>query len=110
VSATPHSNAPISAGDLVVIVRTPQSHACVDLGRIFKVAKVRQNTSNVELGRVYRTRCQTCGFSRLASTTRTVTVTEDAAGTVVGLWRLKRIPPLSELEGVKTDEPIEEPA
>ena len=90
---------PIAVGDLVQVVRpTPCCGNENNLSRIFVVEAI---------GR-FGDFCMYCGRRvRLVSAQGLV-----GAGTTnsVRLSRLKRIPPLDELEGTKTDEPMKEPA
>ena len=94
------ANQPIAVGDLVQVVRWPCCGA--SLGRVATVTQIGRRVT-IEHG------CTTC------STTKTATGAS-APAVQVGhelLWPLawiKRIPPLSELEGVKTQEDIREPA
>ena len=92
---------PIAVGDLVVVIgpsKCPLARQGDDLGHTFKVISITPTTSNE--------RCATCGsvhgpFNLLYA--------EDLQWNFP-LYRLKRIPPLSELWGSKTDEPMKEPA
>ena len=93
---------PISVGDLVQVVR-PRLRACkcadgqagLTLGRVFVVSAIRDNG----------TKCADCnvdlGTHRLAY---------GAGEGVYELERLKRIPPLSELETARTEETLKVPA
>ncbi len=98
---------PIGVGDLVQVVFPPRNHECNCLGAVFKVTRIRKNTDRIKLGKVYKTLCRWCGYTGSASTTKTILVAEGGKS-VVALSRLKRIPPLSELEGVRTEETLKE--
>ena len=87
---------PISVGDLVQIVRPALCCGSTNyLGWMFKVSDIATTGTS---------RCTYCGVSD-----RTV----DAQDAVDGLWtdikRLKRIPPLDELEGKHSQERIKLP-
>jgi hypothetical protein len=88
---------PISVGDLVVIVR----ECCgvdSELGSVFRVSAISTLTTYHDEG---------CGYFY-----RGLCVEADDGERPHGIpihW-LKRIPPLSELEGEKRDEKIKEPA
>ncbi len=87
---------PIKVGDLVVVVKPPRC-GCESkvLGLIYRVESIREGNGRCRCGcpsgpgLLYR---GPDNFPRLPA------------------WRLKRIPPLAELEGVKTEEDIREPA
>lgn len=103
MAATPHSNAPIQEGDLVQIVRWPCCGSFI--GEIYTVYGFGSR------GRKERM-CIKCDVFMPAGTFADIGSNPSIANRhgMVPLTWLKRIPPLSELEGVKTDEPIEEPA
>ncbi len=86
----------IQVGDLVQVVRW--SCCGIEIGKVFQVASMHHHDNSWH--------CCTCrapvpaGMFALDAQNR--------CGAILP-W-LKRIPPLSELEGTKTDEPIQEPA
>lgn len=86
------SDKPISVGDLVVVVKP--TLCCGQLGKsfgaVFRVSHIRERTYS---------RCAHCGSSA-------ITLLADGWRAAISLYRLKRIPPLSELEGEKRDEEI----
>ncbi len=82
----------IKVGDLVVVVRWPHEH-CNSLGHILSIAALAPSSQ-----------CRVCGYI----STETSAVTEDHWA--VPLSWLKRIPPLEELEGQRTEEKLKEPA
>lgn len=90
------SDRPIQVGDLVAVVR-----ACCTTPRvsIFRVGEIR--VAPIAAG------CHNCGYTKPAGTPL-ARVNDSDAGYPLP-W-LKRIPPLDELEGTKTDEPLKEPA
>jgi hypothetical protein len=89
-------NKPISVGDLVVVVRGVRCcGAGLDsLGIIFRVTRFLP----------YSSRCKYCGQEREG------VVADSAMPFYFYDYRLKRIPPLGELEGERTEENIREPA
>ena len=87
---------PIKAGDLVQVVRWP---CCgVYLGRVFRVDFIGEGSSEYL--------CKKCGGAHGAATAMHA---EDARNCFPVPY-LKRIPPLSELEGQPTQQDIKEPA
>lgn len=88
---------PISVGDLVVIVKG----GCSDhhIGRIFRVFRFSNKT----------TACKKCHTYHGYPPTTTLACPAETPGGFE-LARLKRIPPLSELEGEKQKEDLREPA
>jgi hypothetical protein len=88
---------PIKVGDVVM-----QVHSCCGayLGRIFMVEHIRPGP-----GSIYWFVCGKCTAPRFQPV---YAFTYGIAAAPLA-W-LKRIPPLSELEGVKTEEDIREPA
>ena len=87
---------PIQVGDLVVIMR--KAGCCVDLssGHIFKVSDIRTSNDPYHCARcntTYPTQLVACGYEHYG----------------IQLWRLKRIPPLEELEGLRTEESLRVP-
>lgn len=86
---------PIKAGDLVVVVRpTPCCDDTSAIGHTFHVLAVRRRHQGC---------CCFCRVPRAATAAEDVDCHYD-------IDRLKRIPPLSELEGECTQEDIREPA
>ena len=97
------SDKPIQVGDLAMIVR-PTRCSCHQqaLGRIIKVVAIEGGVSQLW-------RCSVCGMSyKKLPGEGQYAIDED--GKHRGLYRLKRIPPLSELEGQRTKEDMKEPA
>lgn len=92
------SDRPIQAGDLVVVVK----NHCTDngVGLIFRLGKIDENDSF---------HCRHCR-TRLPQYPLLAPISLPYGICWVPLEWLKRIPPLSELEGEKRDEPIKEPA
>ena len=88
---TTMSDKPISAGDLVIAVRA--TTCCAKFGRKAGVP------FRVERIATFPTSCSQCGRIR------NVPIASGDIGNV-DLDRLKRIPPLEELEGEKRDEEI----
>ncbi len=90
--ATP--GAPISVGDLVVIVRGNKCCGYASgLGVHFNVTKIYQHSGH----------CKACGAFNSGL------VADSERPTVTYLYKLKRIPPLSELEGVLAQNEIRHP-
>jgi len=91
------SDRPIQVGDLVVIVKScPHCGNATDLGIIFEVRGLFMSDG----------RMNCCG-----NVDNEMTAEDhipDGGGTPVSV--IKRIPPLSELEGQRTEENIKEPA
>ncbi len=95
--ATP-DDSPISVGDLVAVVR-PMPCGCGDsIGWVYKVTKIAKQDH-------YTSGCRFCGKDYQVGL---LAYREDGCG--ADLYRLKRIPPLGELEGQRTEEDIREPA
>jgi hypothetical protein len=90
---TDRTERPIAVGDLVQVINACCQPAEKFLGVVFKVRSVAP-------GPLHCVFCYGLGKSP--------NYAEDHEGKWYGY--LKRIPPLSELENSKTDEPIEEPA
>jgi hypothetical protein len=89
----------IAVGDLVQVVRRPRCLCdAPSLGKIFTVVKL-EECSNSYIG------CNHEAFGE-----NVAAISDSTPQLCIELCRLKRIPPLSELEGTKTDEPIEEMA
>jgi hypothetical protein len=96
---------PIKAGDLVVIYR-PTTHGCNGgIGAFFKVAQIRPRRSDL-------IKCSWCGWhgDRRAVGDGNLVADGMPGARGIGTYRLKRIPPLSELEGEKHEEDLREPA
>ena len=93
--------AAIAVGDLAVVVRlTP----CCGKGRLGRIVKITGFVQNGDGGK-----CLGCGASR-AGVLMAKYEGRKKRSHGFSVSRLKRIPPLSELEGSKTDEPMKEPA
>ena len=92
---------PIAVGDLVQVVRLSVCCGNGRLGRIFTVAKL-IDTSHIS--------CTACG----AKYHRINAVADERGSVGINITRLKRIPPMSELEGAQSEEtrklPTKEPA
>jgi hypothetical protein len=79
----------IEAGDLVMVVKLKPCCGGGKLGYPFIVRTVRMSTPTI--------RCELCGAGNPGEM---IAEYEEPYGLrVVALWRLKKIPPLSELEG-----------
>ena len=96
------SDRPIQVGDLVAVVR-PNTCDCAasrnSFGRLFHVAKI-----DVSEGGSF---CMQC--DKVLSN-KPFFFASDGGNRNYGMYRLKRIPPLEELEGVRTEENLKEPA
>lgn len=90
---------PISVGDLVVIVRASHCGSTASIGSIFRVTVIRK--------RRWGSVCEACRHVLPEGEWVAELAGDDS---ITELHRLKRIPPLGELEGVKTEEDIREPA
>lgn len=78
----------IKAGDLVVVSR-PRRCGCVGrLGKVFAVSHVHTCVGNMK--------CASCGALYPA-----IAYAQDEIGKTYDIERLKRIPPISELEGAR---------
>lgn len=90
-------NKPIQVGDLVQVVRPG---VCSDqgMGNVFRVLKIDRTAYD----------CICCG--REHGPTKFAWQTMKGAGFGYSLARLKRIPPLDELEGKRTEENLKVPA
>lgn len=87
---------PISVGDLVVVSRPVAHCGCPDrLGLIFRVSEIRPA---LQFGF-----CSTCNKNVISNG---ILIAIGARPTSVALYRLKRIPPLDELEGEKDYKPV----
>ena len=84
---------PIKVGDLVMSVRSTEC-GCAPSGKIFRVTKIRMSTDVWICSRCEQEHPQEPCAEGLSS------------GNMVVLRKLKRIPPLDELEGEKHDEEI----
>ena len=91
------SDKPIAVGDLVVIVKTGPCGCTQSLGHIHTVSDNKSGPT---------TRCIYCSAQRLSSIDAVMLCGDFS----VSASRLKRIPPLDELEGVKSQEQTKEPA
>lgn len=89
---------PIKAGDLVAVVK-PAACCTSGLGRIFRVVSLESKDVYGEWA------CRHCGAKGVSGTTNASFAVEDG-GQWHSIKRLKRIPPLDELEGVKGDKEI----
>ena len=87
----------IKVGDLVVVMRPKRCGCNNSIGRIWVVKDL---NSDERSGR-----CTECGVVTYPPVTPTAHISNGYAE----LWRLKRIPPLSELEGERTEEKLKEP-
>lgn len=87
----------IQAGDMVLVVRpTPCCGSDFACGEIFQVQRLEDDKKGI---------CAHCGRDLPESM---CAIAPDKCA--FELWRLKRIPPLSELEGERTEEKLKEPA
>jgi hypothetical protein len=84
---------PIKPGDLVMVVRPSECGCRSSFGRTFRVSQVWHDITDIP--------CPQCGV--LVRETSFAFMDTDEAGE---LFRLKRIPPLSELDDVKNNEEI----
>jgi hypothetical protein len=101
------SDKPISVGDLVVVVR-PTPHGCHGgVGHVFQVTNIRQPRVNA-VG-IVNVKCHWCGF-RVQQKWNGRALMAEGGEAAVALRRLKRFPPLPELESERTEENIREPA
>jgi hypothetical protein len=100
------SDKPISVGDLVVVYR-PTPHGCNGgVGSVFQVTKIRPPRVNAD--NTVKVRCHWCDFRIVVRWNGRGLMVEGGESTVA-MSRLKRIPPLSELEGERTQEDMKEP-
>jgi len=90
---------PISVGDLVYVARPRKCGCTHNLGLVFRVAKLLQVLEG-EMGK-----CRGCG-ERYRAKGGSWMARGNEMNYAIGLFRLRRIPPLSELEGEKRDEEI----
>ena len=98
---TDSNQRPIAVGDLVAVVRLkPCGHG--QPGFIFRVGQIR-TTETGKHG------CITCGASPKENGLIAVAVGHSHDSLSIPLWRLKRIPPLDELEGVLAQNEITHP-
>ena len=84
---------PIQVGDLVVIVKTPPCGCTNGLGKIYRVLGIDKGPGN-----------NWCAYCEKFFGSHISAIFSENSG--AALYRLKRIPPLSELEGEKCDEEI----
>lgn len=90
------SDRPIQVGDFVVVVR---GHACT-IGMIATVRKIVTCTGDGI--------CKDCGDTLCGVEGEPIAILDTSRK--IQTYRLKRIPPLEELEGQRTEESIKEPA
>jgi hypothetical protein len=76
----------IKEGDLVMVVKPTRCCGRAIFGNTFTAGRIRMSTDP--------SGCGWCGADNAATM-----ITEWPDGKVIPLWRLKKIPPLSELEG-----------
>jgi hypothetical protein len=84
----------IKAGDLAMIVRPTR---CCGKGKLGRIGKVQ----SVSVGQGY---CHYCGFEASQLDVQW------ESGWFTSAYRVKRVPPLDELDGVKHEEDLREPA
>ena len=90
---------PIAVGDLVQVVRPPPCGCATSLGNVFVVTQL------LIVGRY----CVVCGETDQASlAARGMGTHTNGKPFSICVKRLRRIPPLSELEGERTQEPVRE--
>ena len=92
---------PIKAGDLVVVVRDNGCPCPIPdriMGKVYTVASIEPE------------RLLGCGCGRPTRRWTSAFIVNGEKRHEIGTYRLKRIPPLSELEGERTQEDIREPA
>jgi hypothetical protein len=85
----------IEAGDLVMVVKPTICCGRAKFGATFTAGPIRMSTDP-----------SGCGWCRAANPATMITELPD--GKVIPLWRLKRIPPLSELEGKERERELVE--
>lgn len=87
------SERPIQVGDLVVVVAAPPCGCDESIGRVYRVGALVMDTSH----------CSVCGLVMLRGL-----LVEDADYPRFGAypWRVRRIPPLDELESKRTEEEL----
>lgn len=88
----------IDVGDRVMVVRLPSCGCDTALGDVFDVAGIRGSENSPV--------CLTCRKERIDGNPAAF----GEKHMPVELYRLKKLPPLKEMEGRKTEEPIREPA
>ena len=84
---------PIKVGDLVMIVKPTPCGCTASLGRIYRVQSIGLSRDPLE-----------CSICQAVLPQDTLAFGSKGRGSQP--WRLKRIPPLDELEGEKRDEEI----
>lgn len=99
---------PISVGDLVVVVK-PARCCVASLGTVFTVTRIRNNI-NFSDGKTMTVRCSWCGNKKDVPAAVRPVAEGFNANRGMPLVRLKRIPPLSELESERTEEMLKVPA
>lgn len=92
---------PIKAGDLAIIVRAKRCGCAESVGWIVLVEGIQSHLAG---------RCYECGQITYTVSTPAAIVLDSKGRATIELSRLKRIPPLSELEGEKNDSKLTEPA
>lgn len=91
---------PIKVGDLVVVIKP--THCCNGYNRVGQVHRIISDHDRLPL-----VTCRICGFTWAHDNSTTAHI---GGGVYLLRTRLKRIPPLSELEGQRTEETLREPA
>ena len=84
---------PIKVGDLVMVIKATPCGCAQAIGMIYRVAKVRLCAAGI--------RCVFCGSEFPEDV-----LAENSSGSGAQPYRLKRIPPLDELESETRDERI----
>lgn len=99
---TDRADRPIQVGDLVIFVRACCSKGDPYLGHVYRVEGMQGQFPGVH--------CDGCNAMHTGTKFARFKLTANSPYTawIPPHW-LKRIPPLDELEGSKTDEPIQEP-
>lgn len=87
----------IDVGDQVVVVRLPSCGCATAMGHVFEVIGIRGSSTPPI--------CITCHQERKDGNPAAFGEGHDP----VELYRLRKLPPLKELEGKRTEEPIREP-
>lgn len=91
------SDRPISVGDLVVVVR-PANFCMCNVGKVFVVQRIAPSPDGHLV-------CEGCG-----SVGKTTLDAQTPDGGWQGISQLKRIPPLTDLEGQRTEEVLRAPS
>jgi hypothetical protein len=101
---------PIKVGDLVVVVRSAAHNPNCGLGHVFTVTAIRERAGRQPSGK-YKARCSFCGWKGTRGQGAACLVADGSQiANGIPLGRLKRIPPLGDLESQHTQEDIREPA